>query len=322
MNDKQQLAEVEAVNRRRRARGADGAGGDARRSGALRCARSGRARPRRVHRRQRRARGHGEARRPRAHRAERRAAQLRDRRGHGDLPELRARTTRWWASDATWVLLHGSGPAAVLDDDVHIGNFVEVKKSRIKRGAKANHLSYIGDATVGERVNVGAGTICCNYDGANKWHDRDRRWCIHRLGDDAGRADHGRRGRHDRRRLDDHQGRAAGQAHAGAQQAAHDRGLEATREDEVTVSPVVAANQRGGRPGSSSLVAVRVGRRRTRGPAPLPGSIVALVTAVVLVPLLYYLTSGLTPVRTRLSGCPGGRARRAARGRPGTRERW
>jgi bifunctional UDP-N-acetylglucosamine pyrophosphorylase/glucosamine-1-phosphate N-acetyltransferase len=60
-------------------------------------------------------------------------------------------------------------PGAVLDDEVHIGNFVEVKKSRIKRGSKANHLSYIGDATVGEKVNVGAGTICCNYDGANKW---------------------------------------------------------------------------------------------------------------------------------------------------------
>jgi len=60
-------------------------------------------------------------------------------------------------------------PGAHLGDDVHIGNFVEVKKSRIKRGAKANHLSYIGDATVGERVNIGAGTICCNYDGANKW---------------------------------------------------------------------------------------------------------------------------------------------------------
>jgi len=60
-------------------------------------------------------------------------------------------------------------PGAVLEDEVHIGNFVEVKKSRIKRGAKANHLSYIGDATVGQKVNVGAGTICCNYDGANKW---------------------------------------------------------------------------------------------------------------------------------------------------------
>ena len=60
-------------------------------------------------------------------------------------------------------------PGASLGDEVHIGNFVEVKKSRLGRGAKANHLSYIGDATVGERVNVGAGTICCNYDGANKW---------------------------------------------------------------------------------------------------------------------------------------------------------
>ena len=60
-------------------------------------------------------------------------------------------------------------PGAVLEDEVHIGNFVEVKKSRIQRGAKANHLSYIGDATVGQKVNVGAGTICCNYDGANKW---------------------------------------------------------------------------------------------------------------------------------------------------------
>jgi bifunctional UDP-N-acetylglucosamine pyrophosphorylase/glucosamine-1-phosphate N-acetyltransferase len=60
-------------------------------------------------------------------------------------------------------------PGAVLGDEVHVGNFVEVKKSVLGRGAKANHLSYIGDATVGERANVGAGTICCNYDGANKW---------------------------------------------------------------------------------------------------------------------------------------------------------
>ena len=59
-------------------------------------------------------------------------------------------------------------PAAVLDEDVHIGNFVEVKKSRIGTGSKANHLAYIGDATIGRNVNVGAGTITCNYDGANK----------------------------------------------------------------------------------------------------------------------------------------------------------
>jgi bifunctional UDP-N-acetylglucosamine pyrophosphorylase/glucosamine-1-phosphate N-acetyltransferase len=57
----------------------------------------------------------------------------------------------------------------VLARDVHIGNFVEVKSSRIGAGSKANHLSYIGDASVGSTVNVGAGTITCNYDGANKW---------------------------------------------------------------------------------------------------------------------------------------------------------
>jgi len=59
-------------------------------------------------------------------------------------------------------------PGASLAEDVHIGNFVEVKASRIGAGSKANHLSYIGDAQVGARVNVGAGTITCNFDGAHK----------------------------------------------------------------------------------------------------------------------------------------------------------
>ncbi|MDE2092426.1 MAG: bifunctional UDP-N-acetylglucosamine diphosphorylase/glucosamine-1-phosphate N-acetyltransferase GlmU [Burkholderiales bacterium] len=59
-------------------------------------------------------------------------------------------------------------PGAVLGDDVHIGNFVEVKNSTLAHGAKANHLAYLGDATVGERVNFGAGSITANYDGANK----------------------------------------------------------------------------------------------------------------------------------------------------------
>jgi len=59
-------------------------------------------------------------------------------------------------------------PGTELGPEVHIGNFVEVKKSRIAAGSKANHLAYIGDADIGERVNVGAGTITCNYDGANK----------------------------------------------------------------------------------------------------------------------------------------------------------
>jgi len=59
-------------------------------------------------------------------------------------------------------------PGTELADEVHIGNFVEVKASAIGRGSKANHLAYIGDSTVGKDVNVGAGTITCNYDGANK----------------------------------------------------------------------------------------------------------------------------------------------------------
>ncbi|MCL5277006.1 MAG: bifunctional UDP-N-acetylglucosamine diphosphorylase/glucosamine-1-phosphate N-acetyltransferase GlmU [Deltaproteobacteria bacterium] len=59
-------------------------------------------------------------------------------------------------------------PESVIDDNVHIGNFVEIKKSSLGRGTKANHLSYIGDSTVGSRVNIGAGTITCNYDGFKK----------------------------------------------------------------------------------------------------------------------------------------------------------
>ncbi len=59
-------------------------------------------------------------------------------------------------------------PGTTLQREVHIGNFVEVKKSEIGAGSKANHLTYLGDAVVGEKVNVGAGTITCNYDGANK----------------------------------------------------------------------------------------------------------------------------------------------------------
>lgn len=60
-------------------------------------------------------------------------------------------------------------PGTELAEEVHIGNFVEVKNSRIAAHSKANHLAYVGDATVGSRVNIGAGTITCNYDGANKF---------------------------------------------------------------------------------------------------------------------------------------------------------
>ncbi len=60
-------------------------------------------------------------------------------------------------------------PGTVLGEDVHLGNFVEVKNSTIANHSKANHLAYVGDADIGQRVNVGAGTITCNYDGANKF---------------------------------------------------------------------------------------------------------------------------------------------------------
>jgi bifunctional UDP-N-acetylglucosamine pyrophosphorylase/glucosamine-1-phosphate N-acetyltransferase len=59
-------------------------------------------------------------------------------------------------------------PGTELAEDVHIGNFVEIKNSQIAAHSKANHLAYIGDATIGSRVNIGAGTITCNYDGVNK----------------------------------------------------------------------------------------------------------------------------------------------------------
>ena len=60
-------------------------------------------------------------------------------------------------------------PGAQLGAEVHVGNFVEIKKSDVAIGSKINHLSYVGDASVGSRVNIGAGTITCNYDGVNKF---------------------------------------------------------------------------------------------------------------------------------------------------------
>jgi bifunctional UDP-N-acetylglucosamine pyrophosphorylase/glucosamine-1-phosphate N-acetyltransferase len=59
-------------------------------------------------------------------------------------------------------------PGTTIEENVHIGNFVEVKNSWIEKGAKANHLTYLGDARVGPAANIGAGTITCNYDGFDK----------------------------------------------------------------------------------------------------------------------------------------------------------
>jgi bifunctional UDP-N-acetylglucosamine pyrophosphorylase/glucosamine-1-phosphate N-acetyltransferase len=59
-------------------------------------------------------------------------------------------------------------PGCEIGEDVHIGNFVEAKKAKLHKGAKAGHLSYLGDTEIGERTNIGAGVITCNYDGVNK----------------------------------------------------------------------------------------------------------------------------------------------------------
>ena len=59
-------------------------------------------------------------------------------------------------------------PGSDIGEGAHVGNFVETKKTRLGKGSKANHLTYLGDAEIGEGVNVGAGTITCNYDGVNK----------------------------------------------------------------------------------------------------------------------------------------------------------
>jgi bifunctional UDP-N-acetylglucosamine pyrophosphorylase / glucosamine-1-phosphate N-acetyltransferase len=60
-------------------------------------------------------------------------------------------------------------PGTILQDDTHVGNFVELKNAQVDVGSKINHLSYVGDTTVGKQVNIGAGTITCNYDGVNKF---------------------------------------------------------------------------------------------------------------------------------------------------------
>ena len=90
---------------------------------------------------------------------------------------LAAGTTVLAHCDLDGVITHGAchigpfarlRPGTILGPDVHIGTFVETKQARLAEGAKANHLSYLGDVSLGARVNVGAGTITCNYDGVNK----------------------------------------------------------------------------------------------------------------------------------------------------------
>ena len=72
-------------------------------------------------------------------------------------------------------------PGAEIGENAHVGNYVEIKKAKLGKGAKANHLTYIGDAIVGAGSNIGAGTITCNYDGYEKHLTRDWRECLCRF---------------------------------------------------------------------------------------------------------------------------------------------
>ncbi len=76
--------------------------------------------------------------------------------------------TRIWQRPVHWPVAR-LRPGAELLEGAHVGNFVEMKKARLGKGSKAGHLTYLGDAEIGDNVNIGAGTITCNYDGANKF---------------------------------------------------------------------------------------------------------------------------------------------------------
>jgi bifunctional UDP-N-acetylglucosamine pyrophosphorylase/glucosamine-1-phosphate N-acetyltransferase len=100
-------------------------------------------------------------------------------------------------------------PGADIGEDAHIGNFVEVKKVKVGQGAKANHLSYLGDGTVGAGANIGAGTIFCNYDGFDKHDTHVGEGGVHRLQLGPCGAGHGWGGGLYGFGLGDHQGRRA-----------------------------------------------------------------------------------------------------------------
>ncbi len=100
-------------------------------------------------------------------------------------------------------------PQSIVEENARVGNFVELKKTVLGRGSKANHLAYLGDATIGEQVNIGAGTITCNYDGVakNPTVIEDQR--VHRQRHAADRAGSRGQGRVRRGRLVDHGGRSS-----------------------------------------------------------------------------------------------------------------
>ena len=118
-----------------------------------------------------------------------------------------------------------SGQAPMSAPAAKVGNFVEIKKAVLGDGSKASHLAYLGDATIGENVNIGAGTITCNYDGTAKQTDDDRGRRVHRQRLAAHRAGHRRQGRLHRHRDDGERGRAARRAGRQRGQAAKHRRL-------------------------------------------------------------------------------------------------
>ncbi len=97
-------------------------------------------------------------------------------------------------------------PGSEVGADARIGNFVELKKTRMGKGSKASHLSYLGDARIGSGVNIGAGTITCNYDGEKEICDCHRRRCFRRQRFTAHCASQNRQGSLYRCRFHDHQG--------------------------------------------------------------------------------------------------------------------
>ena len=117
-----------------------------------------------------------------------------------------------WCARCRWRRRSGRlricGPRPVVGEKAKVGNFVELKKTTLGPGSKANHLSYLGDATIGADVNVGAGTITCNYDGDDKHQTVIEDGAF--IGSDTQLIApvHGRQGRLRRRRFLDHRGRA------------------------------------------------------------------------------------------------------------------
>ena len=98
-------------------------------------------------------------------------------------------------------------PASDVKEGAHVGNFVELKKTTLGAGSKANHLAYLGDATIGDGVNVGAGVITCNYDGTKK-HPTVIRTALSSEATPRSSPRDDRRGRLRRGRIDDHRGRS------------------------------------------------------------------------------------------------------------------